>query len=127
MVARALFRASALAVSLLAIALFTLPAGCGVDEPRTAYLRDHGVAAEATVISLQSLGIIVNRSHHLLRLELDIPTGTESAPVVTRVFSDYYVPALAFPAVQPKSKILIRYDPAKPSDVYVDFPAMGYR
>lgn len=98
-----------------------------MDEPRTAHLRDHGVAADATVISLEPLGVIVNRSQHLLRIELDIPTGTEAAPVVTRVFTDCYVPALAFPAVQPKSKIRLWYDPAKPSDVYIDFPAMGYR
>lgn len=122
MYARSIVTAVALAVSPC-----LLSGGCGVDEVKTAHLRDHGVAAEATVISIQPLGVIVNRSLHLLRLELDIPMGTEAAPIVTRVFTDYYVPVLAFPAVQPKSKIPIRYDPAKPADVFVDFPAMGYR
>lgn len=113
--------------SALAFAVAALSAGCGVDEPRTAHLRDHGVAADATVISLESLGVVVNRSRHLLRIELDIPTGTQAAPILTRVFTDCYVPAFAFPAVQPRSKIRVWYDPAKPSDVYIDFHAMGYR
>lgn len=86
-----------------------------------------GRPAEATVVSIAPRGVILGRTLYLLRLELDIPVVEGDAGVVlTRVFTDAYVHLLAFSAVQPKSKVPIRYDPRRPSDLVIDFEALGY-
>jgi len=66
-------------------------------------------------------------SSNLVRLELDIPTGSQEAPTVTRAFTDQWVPTIALASVRPGATIRVRYDSARPSDVYIDFAAMGYR
>lgn len=121
---------SLIATAFMALAPLSASTGCGgfIDDEKMARLRATGAPAEATIISIEPLGITINRSLIGLRLELDVPVeGGEGKVVLTRVFTRYFVSNLAIPAIQPKAKIPVKYDPRNPSDVYIDFEAMGYR
>lgn len=103
-----------------ALAACLLP-GCGMvahvtGEDANRAVREQGLPAQATVLSVSDAGVRVN-DDPVVVLELEV-RAPDRAP--WRATARQLVSILAIPAVQPGSVLAVRYDPADPSRVAVE-------
>ncbi len=93
---------------------------------RDADLLTSGLPASASVVSVRPDEAEDDCVHLVIELDPSIvPPGQPAPP--SRLEVTAFIPAIAFPSVQPGSIIRVRYDAAQPSRMILDLRAMGFQ